>query len=58
MNLTNYNNGAIICMKKISNELVRYDKVLKLKKKILKEIEAELRIIKTEMSVNNTNDDF
>lgn len=43
---------------KISNELVRYDKVLKLKKKILKEIEAELRIIKTEMSVNSTNGDF
>lgn len=43
---------------KISNELVRYDKVLKLKKKILKEIEAELRIIKTEMSVNSTNADF
>lgn len=41
---------------KISNELIRYDKVLKLKKKILKEIETELRRIKTEMSVNSTDD--
>lgn len=43
---------------KISNELARYDKVLKLKKKILKEIETELRRIKTEMSVNSSDDDF